>query len=190
MKTITNNVKGELIINKSKFIGYLYKVNTVEEINEILKNIKEQYNDATHICYAYSLLNTKKASDDGEPTGTAGIPILEVLNKNELVNVLAIVIRYFGGIKLGSGGLIRAYSNTIRTTLEKTLVKELKKGYLIKLTYDYPLNNLINNLIENSQVIEKEFNEQITIIIKADNLLLQKLDEINQGYEIIEEIYL
>ena len=190
MKTINNDVTSEIIINKSKFIGYLYKVNNINEVNEILKKVKEKYNDATHICYAYSLLNTKKASDDGEPTGTAGIPILEVLNKNELVNVLAIVIRYFGGIKLGSGGLIRAYSNTIRDTLEKTKIKELKKGYLIKLTFDYTLNNLINNLIENYQVIEKEFSEQITITIKADETLLKRLDDINQSYEIIKEIYL
>ena len=190
MKTITNNVNNQLIINKSKFIGFLFQVNNIEEINNILKTLKSEYHDATHICYAYSLLNTKKASDDGEPSGTAGLPILEVINKCELVNVLGVVIRYFGGIKLGSGGLIRAYSNTIRTTLEKTTIKELKKGYLIKITFDYSLNNLINNLIENYQIIEKEFNEQITSIIKADDILLKELDNINQKYEIINEIYL
>lgn len=190
MKTILNNETYEFIINKSKFIGYLYKVSNQDEINNILKKLKDKYNDATHICYAYSLLNTKKASDDGEPTGTAGLPILEVLNKNNLVNVLAVVIRYFGGIKLGSGGLIRAYSNTIRNTLEKAEIKELKKGYLIKITFDYSKNNLINNLLDNYDVIEKEFNELITSKIKVDDKLLEKLKDINQDYEIIEEIYL
>lgn len=190
MKTILNNVKDELIINKSKFIGYLYKVNNQEEIDNILKEIKTKYSDATHICYAYTLLNTKKAYDDGEPSGTAGLPILEVLNKHNFVNVLAIVIRYFGGIKLGSGGLIRAYSNTIRNTLEKTEIKDLKKGYLINLAFDYTMNNIINNLIENYQVVEKEFNEQITLTVKADQELLEKLNGINQKYEIIKEIYL
>ncbi len=190
MKTIVDNQTCELIINKSKFIGYLYKVNNQDEINNILKELKEKYHDATHICYGYSLLNSKKAYDDGEPSGTAGIPILEVLNKHELVNVIGIVIRYFGGIKLGNGGLIRAYSNTIRNTLEKTEIKELKKGYLIKLSFDYTINNLINNLLENNQVMEKEFNEQITMIVKSDEFLLKKLDNINQKYEIIKEIYL
>ena len=160
MKTIVNNVMDELIINKSRFIGYLFKVNNIDEINDILKKIKQEYRDATHICYAYSLINSKKANDDGEPSGTAGIPILEVFNKQELVNILGIVIRYFGGIKLGSGGLIRAYSNTIRNTLDKTNIKELKKGYLIKITFDYQRNNLINSLLENYEVIEKEFNER------------------------------
>lgn len=190
MKTIVNNVFDELIINKSRFIGFLYKVNSTAEINNILKSLKEKYSDATHICYAYSLTNLKKASDDGEPQGTAGLPILEVLNKHGLVNVLAVVIRYFGGIKLGSGGLIRAYSNTIRNTLEKTEIKELKKGYLIKLTYDYSLNNLINKLIGNNQVLEKEFDEQITILVKADNIFINELENINQTYEIIDELYL
>lgn len=190
MKTINKNVKDELIINKSKFIGYLYKVNNIEEINNLLKEIKNEYNDATHICYAYSLTDTKKAYDDGEPSGTAGMPILEIFNKLELVNVLGIVIRYFGGIKLGSGGLIRAYSNTIRNTIEKTEIQTLKKGYLIKITFDYHINNLINNLIENYEVIEKEFGELITSKIKADDNLLKELDNINQKYEIINEIYL
>lgn len=190
MKTIENNVNSELIINKSRFIGYLYKVNNIDEINDILLELKSKYNDANHICYAYSLLNTKKSCDDKEPNGTAGIPILEVLNKNDLVNVLAVVIRYFGGIKLGSGGLIRAYSNTIRNTLEKTTIKELKKGYLAKITFAYDNVNLINNLIETNKIIEKEFDKNVTYLIKGDNILLEKLTNINQKYEIIKEIYL
>lgn len=190
MKTIENNVSDELIVNKSRFIGFLYKVTNQNEINDILKKLKEEYHDATHICYAYSLLNSKKAVDDGEPAKTAGIPILEILNKHDLVNVLAVVVRYFGGIKLGSGGLIRAYANTTRNTLKKTNIKTLNKGYIIKITYDYPMNNVINNLIEDSQIIEKEFGEQITIIVKVKENILEKLTNINQKYEIINEIYL
>ena len=190
MKTIEKNVTDELIINKSRFIGYLYKVDNVLEINNLLLELRSKYKDANHICYAYSLLNTKKSSDDKEPNGTAGLPILEVLNKNDLVNVLAVVVRYFGGIKLGSGGLIRAYSNTIRNTLEKTIIKELKKGYLIKIVFEYDNVNLINNLVDIDNILEKEFEKDITYLIKGDNLLLEKLDNINQKYEIISEIYL
>lgn len=190
MKTIVNDAKDELIISKSRFIGCLYKVNDINEINNILDKLKKEYPLATHICYSYSLINSKKAFDDGEPNGTAGIPILEIFNKLDLVNVLGVVIRYFGGIKLGSGGLIRAYSNAIRNTLNKTKIKELKKGYLIKITFDYSINNLINNLLDNYEVVEKEFNELITSKFKADEELLKKLKDINQPYEIIEEIYL
>ena len=190
MKTILNNNKDELVINKSKFIGFLYKVENLEEINDILKNLKTKYHDATHICYAYSLINTKKSFDDGEPNGTAGIPILEVLNKHDLVNVIGIVIRYFGGIKLGSGGLIRAYSNTIRNTLNKNTIKDLNKGYLIKISFDYSLDNIINKLVDKYEVIEKKFDNQITYLIKSDDDLIANLKNINQAYEIIKEIYL
>ena len=190
MKTILNNSESELMINKSRFIGYLYKVNNQEEIDIILKEIRTKYHDATHICYAYSLLNNKKANDDGEPPGTAGLPILEVLNKHDLVNVLGIVIRYFGGIKLGSGGLIRAYSNTIRNTLEHNEIKDLRKGYLIRIIFDYSLNKVINNIKTNYEIVEKEFKEQIIYLIKADDSLLNELKDINQTYEIINETYL
>ena len=99
MKTIKNNIQNEIIIKNSKFICYLYKIKDINEINSILHNIKEEHINATHHCYAYILNNTQKSSDDGEPTGTAGIPILKVLEKNNLSNILAIVVRYFGGIK-------------------------------------------------------------------------------------------
>ena len=178
------------MINKSRFIGFLYKVENLDEINNILKELRTIYHDATHICYAYSLLNTKKASDDGEPSGTAGLPILEVINKCELVNVLGVVIRYFGGIKLGSGGLIRAYSNTIRSTLDKNTIKDLQKGYLIKISFNYSLDKTINKLIDNYEIIEKKFDKEITYLIKSDAYLLKKFEEINQTYEIIKDIYL
>ena len=111
MQTIKNNVNNEIIIKNSKFICYLYKIKSIEDINKILSNLKEEYKDATHHCYAYILDNLKKSSDDGEPGGTAGIPILKVLENNNLTNILAVVIRYFGGVKLGAGPLLRSYSN-------------------------------------------------------------------------------
>ncbi len=113
MKILKENKEKITIINKSKFIGIVKKVYTKEEINNLLVDLRKQYKDATHICYAYVLNNEKKYSDDGEPTGTAGIPILDVLEKNNLDYTLAIVIRYFGGIKLGANGFVRAYSNSI-----------------------------------------------------------------------------
>ena len=108
MFTIKENNTYELEIKKSKFISKIYKVKNIDKVNTILSDLKKEYSDATHHCYAYIINEHKKSSDDGEPGGTAGIPILQVLDKNNLNYVLCVVIRYFGGIKLGAGGLVRA----------------------------------------------------------------------------------
>ena len=105
MKTIKNNLSNEIIIKNSRFICLLIKINNID-ISDILNNIKLSYPKATHYCYGFIYNNYKKSSDDGEPTGTAGNSILFVLEKNNLNNILCVVIRYFGGIKLGAGGLI------------------------------------------------------------------------------------
>ena len=137
MYTIANNVKYELIIKNSKFITCLIKINNELEVKEILTNIKKEYPDATHYCYGYILENIKKADDDNEPSSTAGIPILKVLEANNLTNTLAIVIRYFGGIKLGANGLIRAYTKSVANAVKETTLKELIAGLNIDITFDY-----------------------------------------------------
>ncbi len=109
IKLIKNN---EIIIKKSKFIAYLYEINEINCIKDIINNLKIEHKKATHICYAYKLDNNVKYYDDGEPNGTAGKPIYNIIEKKNLNNVLIVVIRYFGGIKLGAGGLFRAYSNS------------------------------------------------------------------------------
>lgn len=111
----------ELEIKKSKFYGKKFDVNSVEEVNKILETIKKENKKATHICYAYRIIGNEyleKAFDDGEPSGTAGRPILNVIQKQDLKNILLVVIRYFGGIKLGAGGLVRAYSKTASETIK------------------------------------------------------------------------
>ena len=117
VKTIRNQTEFEIVINKSRFIGLLIPISDVEEVPLYLEEARELYPNATHYCYAYIIDQYKKASDDGEPSKTAGMPMLNVLEKNELDHVLAIVIRYFGGIKLGAGGLVRAYSQSVVETL-------------------------------------------------------------------------
>ena len=120
MYTISHNIKKEFVIKNSRFITVLIKINDQEEIKKHLEHIKKEYPRATHYCYAYKLGNTiKKASDDKEPSGTAGIPMLNVLEKEDITNILAVTIRYFGGIKLGAGGLIRAYSKSVKETLKE-----------------------------------------------------------------------
>ncbi len=125
--TIVRDYQHEIIIEKSRFICTLKKVSTEEEAQGFIKEIRKKYWDATHNCSAYIVgENTaaQRSNDDGEPSGTAGLPMLEVLRKNNLHNVAAVVTRYFGGIKLGAGGLIRAYTNSVAEAVEKAGIAE------------------------------------------------------------------
>lgn len=162
MYSIKSNINNLLEIKKSKFITKLYRINSIDDIYNILNQINIEYNDSTHICYAYILENTEKCSDDGEPSGTAGLPILNVLKKKNLTNILAIVIRYFGGIKLGVGGLVRAYSNSITETLKLADIIELQEGYLVELEFNYDKVKLIDYMLNNKTTISKEYNDNIT----------------------------
>ena len=161
MYSIKNNIDNTIIIKKSKFITKLYKINNVEDTKNILSNLKVEFNDATHICYAYIVSSIEKCFDDGEPSGTAGLPILNILKKNNLTNVLAVVIRYFGGIKLGAGGLTRAYSNSVNDTLKLTNIIELTYGYLIKIEFNYDQVKLIDYMLNDKEIINKEYNDNI-----------------------------
>lgn len=187
---VKNTVKNEIIIKNSRFIAYLYPINSIDEINENITEIKKEHPKANHITYAYILNNTKKAYDDKEPTGTAGNPILNVLEKNNLMNTLCIVVRYFGGIKLGAGGLIRAYGKSARNTLENATLLELEKAKMIELKIKYDELNKIIYLLDNPKIIEKSFNELITLklITKEDNLNI--LEKNNYQYKILEDCYI
>ena len=110
MRTLKSNYINEIIIKNSRFITLLYKLNDVNAVNSIVDETKELYPKANHYCYAYITDNAKRSSDDGEPGGTAGMPMLNVLEKEGFINVLAITVRYFGGIKLGAGPLLRSYN--------------------------------------------------------------------------------
>lgn len=112
MYVIDKNIENEIIIKKSRFITKLYYLDDVDEIQNIINNLKKEHKKCTHICYAYIINGKEKAVDDGEPSGTAGRPILNVIQKKNVTNVLVVVIRYFGGIKLGAGGLVRAYTSS------------------------------------------------------------------------------
>lgn len=186
---IDKNVINEIIINKSKFITYLYKVKTEDEINNYLNNLKKEYKDATHICYAYILPSKEKYDDNNEPTGTAGIPILDVLKKNNLNYIVCFVIRYFGGIKLGSGGLVRAYSNSCSLALKETNIKNFEKLFKIKLEIDYKDNKIIENLVDNNNVLDKEFNLKITYTILINEDKKEKLDSLNIDYQVLDDNY-
>lgn len=160
MKTIKKEVTNEIIINKSKFITIITKVSNIKDIDNILKNIKTKYKDATHYCYAYIIEGKEKMSDDGEPSGTAGMPILNVIKKHNLTNVICIVVRYFGGIKLGAGGLTRAYSASAKEAIQKCEFGTITKGYEIEIKFDYDKKKEIDYILKDIE-INKTYDEKI-----------------------------
>lgn len=185
MKTLINYQEKIFVIKKSKFITFTKKVMTEEEAITFLNEIQKKYKDATHVCYAYIIDNKRRYSDDGEPSSTAGKPMFEILEKNQLNYVISIVVRYFGGIKLGSNGLIRAYSSCVKETINNN-IKELEYGYKIIINEDYSKEKIINYLLKDSEVIKKEYNENIFIeaIIKKETLDTLS----NISYKIIDEV--
>lgn len=141
MQTIKEDVSAEITEKKSKFISNVFYVENRQAAEQKIEEIRKKYHDAKHHCFAYRILEDKKiverASDDGEPSGTAGAPMLQLLIKKELVNIIVITTRYFGGILLGTGGLVRAYSQAANESLEKARKVSLKKGEKIKIPISY-----------------------------------------------------
>ena len=190
MHTIKNNTHNEIIIKNSRFICYLYKIKNINDINTILNELKNEHKDATHHCYAYIIDNIKKSSDDGEPGGTAGIPILKVLENNKLNNILAVVIRYFGGIKLGAGGLVRAYTKSVTNTISNDNIVNLIKGYNIEIEFNYNQVKEIDYLLKDININNKIFDTNIKYNIDIPTNFLEIIKSNNIKYTIIKEIYL
>lgn len=192
MKTIEDS-NYTIVINKSKFICELLYINNQDEIDSKLKDIKHKYKGATHYCYAYIYDNNKRFNDDGEPSGTAGMPILNVLENNNLNHVLCVVIRYFGGIKLGAGGLVRAYTKSVTSCLENTKIIDKKECQLIKITFSYDKVKIIDKII-NKNILLKEFENNITytIAISKDEVknTLKLLENYIINLEILDNNYI
>ncbi len=166
MKYIKDTNVTNLIINKSKFITTIFRVNSIEEINNYLALTKKKYYDANHNCYAYALginQEIQKCSDDGEPQKTAGSPILDVIKKSNVTNVLIIVTRYFGGVLLGSGGLIRAYSKSASNALENLNYYELQSLTEITLTLTYKDHNNIVTFLNDYNILDSSFNQNVIL---------------------------
>ena len=126
MQTIKNNYQTKIEVEKSKFIGLLFPLNNEEQFKEILKGLQKEHKKARHIVYAYRIGTKSKSCDDGEPKGTAGRPLLELLHKKDLNNLVLFVVRYFGGIKLGAGRLLRTYVNAGVEVLDKAELIEME----------------------------------------------------------------
>lgn len=188
MYTIKNNSINEIIIKNSKFITLLYKVYSQEDIKNYLKEVKYLYPNATHYCYAYILNNEKRSSDDGEPSGTAGTPILNILESNNLNYILAVVIRYFGGIKLGSSGLIRAYSRSVKEAIKENILTKLIEGINVNITFSWSNIKQIDYLLKDQLINKKEYLDNITYNISIPINILDTLKNYLISYEIIKNI--
>lgn len=152
MKVIIEPTTAEIVEKKSRFIANLFYVANVEEAEEKLAQIKKKYYDAKHNCFAYVLgvnAETVKSSDDGEPQGTAGHPMLDILNGNDLTNCIAIVTRYFGGTLLGTGGLVRAYSDSLKAAIANAKTSELLNAYKVSFEINYDDYGKVENLVQN-----------------------------------------
>lgn len=179
MKSIKEKSISELEIQKSKFITVLYPIHNIEEVKEALLEAKKEFPNATHYCYAYILDQNERCSDDGEPSKTAGMPMLNVLKMQDYQHILAIVVRYFGGIKLGAGGLVRAYTKAVTTALENIIPVSLIPGNRYEISFSYEQLKDIDHLLKNVIIKEKNFGEairyQIDLPIESSESILQSL---------------
>ena len=172
-KTVKNKSFDEFVEKRSRFIGYVCPVKTVEEANDFINEIKQKHWDAKHNVYAYILKdgNIKKFSDDGEPQGTAGMPVLDVLEKTGVTDVCVVVTRYFGGILLGGGGLVRAYSHSAKIALESGQIITMAPCSVLKASCDYSFYGKLNSVIENFSgvVINTDFSDKTTVTFRVLN---------------------
>lgn len=172
MKTIAKPYQSTIDIKKSKFICRLFPAQNEKEAKEIISRISEEFKDATHNCSAYLVSDGEGYDDDGEPGGTAGRPMLNVLKKNNLENSVAVVTRYFGGIKLGAGGLVRAYSKSVLETLAVAEIVEMEAYELFKITFNYQDIKSIDSDVRNQNLslTSKEYDSLVKYTIAVANI--------------------
>ena len=188
--TVSGCGEAEIEIQKSRFIAYVKRVETEEAAGAFITEIKKKHWNATHNCSAYVVGENdqwQKADDDGEPSGTAGKPILEIIKKNQLKDTVIVVTRYFGGIKLGAGGLIRAYGKSASSGIKAVGVTQRQQHTHIGVEIDYTLLGLLENQLRNQgySIEDKEFTDKITLIVLAkigeEEILEQKVRDWTAG---------
>lgn len=182
-KTIEKGAEATVVEKKSKFIANIFYIENEKEAEEMINRIKKKYHDARHNCFAYRVNGEngiiQKQSDDGEPTGTAGAPMLNILEKRELVNVVVIVTRYFGGILLGTGGLVKAYSDATKKALENTIEIKREEGYVIEIVIEYEEDSKFQRFcIQNDiNIIKREYTDKIKNIVEITQNKYKKIEK-------------
>lgn len=200
-KTVFIDSSDEFIEKKSRFIGYAFRVESEDEALDKINSIKNKHKDATHNCSAYIIGEDKliqRYNDDGEPSGTAGIPILEVLKKEDLTNICVVVTRYFGGVLLGAGGLVRAYTKGAKIALDASNVVEIKDFEKLSISYEYTFHGAINNyLLKNGyKIVEEKFTDKVELFLHRDledNKLLDDLKDLTGAtinFKVVENVKL
>ena len=184
MKTIKKAVQSEINIKKSQFICSLYPTINKKESKAIIQKLNQQYNDATHNCTAYIVNDGEGYDDNGEPGGTAGKPMINVLRKNDLHNITAVVTRYFGGIKLGAGGLVRAYSKSVMEAINEAEIVEIEEYEVYKVTFEYSDIKIVDSEVRNNKLesIEKDYSDKVSYnLISPTNQNIEKIFEKYNG---------
>lgn len=195
-KTIARRCEARFIEKKSEFIGYLCPVQTEEQAVAFIEEIRAMHRKATHNCYAYILRenNAARHSDDGEPGGTAGVPIYEVLRKEGLTDVCCVITRYFGGVLLGAGGLVRAYTKGAKDAVDAAQIKCMAEAVKLAVTVDYGLYGRLAQVFADfdARVEDERFADNVRIVlhIRAENSqkLADKLVDVCNGAVSVEEI--
>lgn len=195
-KTIARRCEARFIEKKSEFIGYLCPVQTEEQAVAFIEEIRAMHRKATHNCYAYILRenNAARHSDDGEPGGTAGVPIYEVLRKEGLTDVCCVVTRYFGGVLLGAGGLVRAYTKGAKDAVDAAQIKCMAEAVKLAVTVDYGLYGRLAQVFADfdARVEDERYADNVRIVlhIRAENSqkLTDKLVDVCNGAVSVEEI--
>ena len=200
--TIQEKVQAEIVEKKSKFIANLIYVETVEEAEDVIKNTKKKYFDAKHNCIAYRVVEDnqiiERSSDDGEPSGTAGAPMLTILQKNNLANVVVIVTRYFGGILLGTGGLVRAYSDSLLKAISSSKLCKKCLGVEMEVVLEYSNYENFKYYCKNKEIsiVDVQYDEEIVCKIELEDdkrmqlledfetkkVMIQNLKDLSQKY--------
>lgn len=186
MKKLVESEEGIYIEKKSKFICHLFTVTSADEVTEIIKAEKKKYYDAKHHCYAYVMGDDGsdiKCSDDGEPSGTAGRPMLDILKKEGLTDILCVVTRYFGGTLLGTGGLVRAYSAALKDAIDKSTFKNETEAVIVKYKYGYNFDARISSYLRDKdiKVLDSEYSDavEITIVLEKETYSAVDADLVN-----------
>lgn len=180
---LKQDINNTIIIEKSKFITYLKRVKCEEEYKAFLNEIKKKYYDASHVCSGFICHNIKRSSDDGEPSGTAGVPILSTLEKANLDEICALVVRYFGGIKLGTGGLLRAYAGSVSDCIKMAQFIDEVEYPVYELKLSYEMANKIEHFIKTKTILlDTKYDTDITYVFCLESeSLLGKIEEYTKG---------
>ena len=181
-KTIANTSEGYYTEKRSKFLAFAHHVESVDEVKEIIKQYRKKYYDARHVCYAYMLGSDRlefRANDDGEPSSTAGKPILGQINSQELTNILIIVVRYYGGVNLGTSGLIVAYREAAADAIAHSEIEERLVEEIITYSFTYPMMNDVMRIVKDMEprIVSQQFDNTCEIKLAIRKSMAEQLRE-------------